>query len=717
MHHRKTFRVLTQTTNRFIMPYFTYPPSPENVDKNVLRPTSAYRSEALKVTGAILFFITVYLLLLALSIGLAALVIFLGIKLIILKPMFATLMVGFGLAGLGLMVIYFLIKFIFSTKKVDKSGLHEIHEDGFPELYSFIRQLASETKTPMPKRIYLSPEVNASVFYDSSLLSMIFPVRKNLLIGLGFVNSVNLSEFRAVIAHEFGHFSQHSMQLGSYVFNVNKVIYNLLFDNKGYAETIDSWAGTSNYFVPFARLTVGIVQGIQWILQKVYILVNKTHLSLSRQMEHHADAVSAFVCGPGHLITALKRLEISAMGYNILINNYNNWIAENYKPDNIFTQHREILAQIGFENGLEMENGLPVPDSGKYVGVAQSRIFVKDQWSSHPGTAERERFIQSLGIKSTVTVSESPWVLFNPAGEIQEIISQQLFSDVTYKETVRLLDFVTFKEKYYLDYYSKNYQKEYRGFYNNRRIKSIADEELIRTDDGDSPGFDELFSVENCSHVKSLGALNADLDWLKSMQTEQHPVKSFEFDGEKCTPEDVPELIARLQQEKALAEEKIHVIDIKIVSTTLRKIEIPLRETLSKMYAECFNVASETAAAIERYNTLFELISPVYTKEYTKQEVVDTIDRIKSVESQVAIQVRPLLFDAKAQQYLNDEQLELLKSYLAKDLAYMTGDRFNRLELGDLNEAMNLFIALMVEREFRTQKDLLQKQLEVLLGN
>ena len=65
-----------------------------------------------------------------------------------------------------------------------------------------------------PHRVFLTPDVNAAVFYRESLLSLLLPTSKNLVIGLGLVNQLNLSEFKAVLAHEFGHFSQNSMKLG-----------------------------------------------------------------------------------------------------------------------------------------------------------------------------------------------------------------------------------------------------------------------------------------------------------------------------------------------------------------------------------------------------------------------------------------------------------------------------------------------------------------------
>jgi Zn-dependent protease with chaperone function len=43
----------------------------------------------------------------------------------------------------------------------------------------------------------------------------------------------------------------------------------------------------------------------------MYGVINKNYMSLSREMEFHADAVAASVSGSENLITALKKLEIS----------------------------------------------------------------------------------------------------------------------------------------------------------------------------------------------------------------------------------------------------------------------------------------------------------------------------------------------------------------------------------------------------------------------
>src|SRR5439155_1223218 len=117
----------------------------------------------------------------------------------------------------------------FKSQHVNTNGYVLLYEAEHPQLFAFIRQLCRDTAAPFPRNVYVSLEVNAAVFYDTSLLSLILPVRKNLLIGLGLVNMLDLDEFKAVLAHEFGHFSQSSMKVGSYVYTTNRIITDMVY--------------------------------------------------------------------------------------------------------------------------------------------------------------------------------------------------------------------------------------------------------------------------------------------------------------------------------------------------------------------------------------------------------------------------------------------------------------------------------------------------------
>ena len=219
----------TTVMNESVINESLYPPTIQGVPAGLTIPSKAYRRQVVIVLLSLFVFIVFYL---SLIVGSSWAVVY-----SILQATNATVdSYGHSNSGsywmlaivMGVLFL-FLVKALFKWRKQKDEMRLEINVRQHPELFEFIRKICADTKAPFPGKVFLTPEVNAAVFYDSSVLSLIMPVKKNLLIGLGLVNGVNLSEFKAVIAHEFGHFSQSSMRLGSYVYMANRVIYDLVY--------------------------------------------------------------------------------------------------------------------------------------------------------------------------------------------------------------------------------------------------------------------------------------------------------------------------------------------------------------------------------------------------------------------------------------------------------------------------------------------------------
>src|SRR5215203_3523698 len=134
-----------------------YPESPTHVDPRKLEPTASFKKQVGKVIISILLFFIVYLLLIAASLLLIVGCFYAAIALIAAHPSFITLMVGLGLIGLGVAVFIFLVKFIFSVSKNENASRVEITREEQPGLFSFMKTLTSETNTPFPKKIFISP--------------------------------------------------------------------------------------------------------------------------------------------------------------------------------------------------------------------------------------------------------------------------------------------------------------------------------------------------------------------------------------------------------------------------------------------------------------------------------------------------------------------------------------------------------------------------------
>lgn len=525
------------------------PRSPHDVRSDALRPSRAFQVEVLRMFAALSLFVLVYILLMGAAIALAGAAGSVGFFIISVRPSLVTIMLGLGLIGMGLMVVVFLLKFLFARFRPDESGTVKISGADQPELVDFVRRVAHEAGAPLPKKIVLAPEVNAAVYFDSTFLSMFLPVRRNLRIGFGLVNALNLGEFKAVLAHEFGHFSQKSMRLGSYAYTANRIIFNLLFENTSYGKALEAWASFSKYFAIFAHVTILIVQGIQWVLRKLYVVVQKANMALSREMEFHADAVAASVAGSEQLVASLYRLEAADVTFSTLNNSYQAWAFENARPDNAYAQHRELLVEYAENLKIPLEDGLPQVSGSSPRLYPTSRILVKDQWSSHPSTPERERHLNGLGFVAA-RAHEPAWTLFRDAPALQRQMTLILYPAASGGTPSRVLDAGAFLERRRRRVRALELPPLYRGYFDFRRPELLDFGELTDAPPEESArSLEEILNDESVRLTTAMSVLGQDLAWLDAIVGKRVLARSFEFDGTKYRIDEAPELLRRLQEE------------------------------------------------------------------------------------------------------------------------------------------------------------------------
>ncbi|MNQ81475.1 heat shock protein HtpX [compost metagenome] len=414
-------------------------------------------------------------------------------------------------------------------------------------MYQDIREIVAKVETNFPKKIFLSHEVNASVFYDSTFLSMIFPVKKNLQIGMALINTVSRAELKAILAHEFGHFSQRSMKVGSYVYTVNQIIFNMLYDNEGYGKVIQKVASISNGIAIFATLGIKIIEGIQWILGKLYNLVNLQHLSLSREMEFHADAIAVNIIGSKPFVSSMMRLDLSNNAFDRTLGYYEQKISLNIKPKNIYPQHRFIMDMLAEDIGLAFVSGLPNVTDEHLNRYNKSKLVIKNQWASHPSTEDRIAAISNGNFPEGEESGEAASVLFADIEHLQFVVTTKLFSNVVYKGEVSADDYNNFEVDFKEEFERKGFPKLFNGYYDNYNPTKIDLEQSTVSETAIT--FEQLYANEKIDALYSSFSLEADINTLKQIQTEETGIKSFEYDGVKYQKYEISDLLPKLETE------------------------------------------------------------------------------------------------------------------------------------------------------------------------
>lgn len=679
---------------------------------NALQISDNFRKMAFRSVFSIVLFVFTYLVLIALGIGVILLCGLIAYFLVVSKAMFLTLMLALGFIGMGFLIFFFLIKFIFSKpNKIDRSHLLEITEQQQPELFQLIREIVNEVQTNFPKKVYLSSDVNASVFYDSNFWSMFFPVKKNLQIGLGLMNSISAIELKAILAHEFGHFSQRSMKVGSYVHHVNKVIYNMLYDNEGYSNLIGRWSGASSYFILFAKGSILVVQGIQYVLVKVHAVLNLNYMALSREMEFHADAVAANVAGSQPLVNSLLRLELADQSLNVVFNYYNNKIAESQKANNFYPQQYFVLNQIASVEELPIQDGLPTLSIESYKKFNKTKLVLDDQWSSHPSTEQRVAKLNALNLPEKGSHKGIAIDLLADKELLQNLITERLFEGINYETQPILLA----PEDFIADYKKREAENAYplvfKSYFDQRNpYKDFTDADFENPAPNQVLRFEELINAESTAEINSLHTAITDQETIRKINRGEIQVQSFDYDGTKYSTMDAFSLINFLTAEIERLKKILDQRDSDLFKLFLNKAVQQNKVADFKTHALAYQQGTtNTQAQQDAYFNLIDAASFMQTSTPLDQ-IREQMVQVKKMEEPFKTQLKLILENPGYQDVMDTAMRAGFEEYLDKNWSYFGHDTYFNAEVDAFFGVMTDFTNVVFKHHFHLKKALLQFQ-------
>jgi Zn-dependent protease with chaperone function len=629
--------------------------------------------------------------------------------LILAFPRFITIALGAGIASIGVLIMIFLLKFMFKAHKVDRSHLVEIKREDEPMLFEMIDDVVHKVDTHFPKKVYLSSEVNASVFYDSSFWSMFFPVRKNLVIGVGLANSVTTSELKAILGHEFGHFSQKTMKVGSYVYNVNQIIYNMLYDNSSYESLISKWASLSSYISIFVLLAVKIVGGIQWVLQKMYEFVNKQYMSLSREMEFHADEIAAHVTGYEPLQTALLRLDIANDSLQSVFQFYEKNHTDSLISKNLFENQSFVMLFKANKEKIETLNGFPniVNEEPKFN---KSKLVIDDQWASHPSTKDRIDRLTATQLKATEIDNSPANSLFYNTEKIQQLLTKKLFDQVEFKNTKKEISSLEFKTHFQEHYEQSTFPEIFNGYYDNR---NPAQFDMQHATDPSQSTIDQLFRDDILEKVYTLIHLENDVQNLMHIVEKKMSVKTFDYDGKKFPSSDANSLTIKLKQEIELLSDELKHHD-KLIYDTFLNLEFNSSKEpkLKSLYDDFLAFDKDFDSKFNIYHEMHHKLSFIeLTTEI--EDINSNFRNLKGHEAVLKNQINELLLSPTDLEIISKDAKESFDSYLSKDWVYFGTDQYFNESLEVLFSAINYYANSMSEIYLHKKRGLLKYQAEL----
>ncbi|WP_146841543.1 M48 family metallopeptidase [Cellulomonas composti] len=248
-----------------------------------------------------------------------------------------------------------------------------------PELWGVVDELAALTESRTPDRIAVTARANAHVEWRPRL----FGSRRALHVGLPLVYGLDVSELRAVLAHELGHFSRGHDRLAPLVYALRRVAMT----------TADEIAGP-----------------VGWLLDGYARLVLLTTAATSRRQELDADVSAAQGAGNEAAMDALRHIAVLSSAWDFYVSNY-----------------IERAARVGAApTAPALFGGFEALLADRAHELAELRSLAPDdthsRWDSHPSTAARLEAIGKLPTTRGVARDRRPAQAL--VGALQHIAEQ-----------------------------------------------------------------------------------------------------------------------------------------------------------------------------------------------------------------------------------------------------------------------------------------------------
>ena len=218
-------------------------------------------------------------------------------------------------------------------------------------LAELVQRVSSATQQSMPSEVYVVPQVNAWVAQRGGVLGL--GSKRVMGLGLPLMSRLTVTQFAAVLAHEFGHYHGGDTALGPWIYRTRAAIGRTLANLGEHSSILQ---------LPF-----------EWYGN---LFLRITH-AISRAQEFAADALAARVVGSAALVQGLKAIHASSIGFAGF------WQHE-YGPllENGF--------RAPFQRGFDAFMASPTVANSVATAVAQEIEAGKvDPYDTHPPLRER----------------------------------------------------------------------------------------------------------------------------------------------------------------------------------------------------------------------------------------------------------------------------------------------------------------------------------------
>jgi len=300
----------------------------------------------------------------------------------------------------GGILLVFMIKPLFA-RPAHGRRTRSFTRNAEPVLFALVDKICAVVNAPVPKRIDVNCDVNASASFRRGWLSAIVGNDLVLTIGMPLASGLSVQQFAGVLAHEFGHFSQGAgMRLTYVIRSINFWFLRVVYQRDSW----DQWLANSArgvdlrvaWVLYLAQLCVWLVRQLLWALMMLGHVVTGFML---RQMEFDADRYEAHLAGSDTFESTARQLMLLSVAYQGAQSDAGLFYREGRLPDNLPKLMVANIKQIPEEARSKLNEVIETSKTGWF--------------DSHPANKDRIAAAQELNAAGVFHSTLPARVLFS----------------------------------------------------------------------------------------------------------------------------------------------------------------------------------------------------------------------------------------------------------------------------------------------------------------
>ncbi len=524
------------------------------------------------------------------------------------------------------------------------------------------------------------------------------------------MNTLTQQEFKSVLAHEFGHFSQNSMQTGHYVYQVNRILYNLLYKNNSLTEINVKLKRMNKWIAAGLDFALFVIIGIQKILGILYRQINLSYHKLSREMEFHADNIASQIAGSSASSKALMRIPFAAHTLELTLAFYEEKLKDNIISNNLFEDHLALLNYIAKRNDYPIINGFPMVNISNVNKYNRSKINFENPWDTHPDLKTRVEAINQLGIKTENEVEKPAILLFKDPKSRLETFTKQLFTPYLATESASIWNTDKFIEYYQTQIEKDDLSPIYRGYFDicNPYLEKLPDVSI----DDKITSLSFLFSDERQDVLYAWNGLLIDLGILNSILNGDLEINTFTYDQKLYHQSDVPKIKKVIEENMERLELLMKIQMEDIYKFFLQQAELAEQKVKIKKLYEDFKLSQEEYLFdFEIYSRMMKQIA-IFQIDFEEQIDLSALSTFKKTEQLFKNRLNVFLQLKSLKENTSVSVWNMMEEYISNEMPYYHTDKegFNQDNVNKLITCLIHFNTFIEKLFYQKKKYLLDFQ-------